>query len=121
VGESVFPETATLDPDAVAVNLQAESEELSELEAGKRVLRSAHEYLGKGVSFSVETTLSGNTYLRMLAEARALGYRTCLFYIRTNGLTINIASLGIARGRPSGILRARTAMGGISPEYSGMT
>jgi predicted ABC-type ATPase len=87
-----FQQTATLDPDAVAVELQAEtSGELSPIEAGKRVLLTAEGYLQKGISFSVETTLSGNTYLRMLADAKKLGYRTCLFYIGTERLTINIA------------------------------
>ena len=117
-----FQQTATLDPDAVAVELQAElSRDVSPIEAGKLdhfaccwvsvercavafslgktpiraaalnythrqnglVLLTAENYLQKGVSFSVETTLSGSTYLRMLLDARHRGYRTCLFYIGT--------------------------------------
>lgn len=86
-----FQQSATLDPDAVAVDLQAQSSgELSPIEAGKQVLLTAGSYLEKGISFSVETTLSGITYLRMLAHAKALGYRTCLFYIGTDSLSINI-------------------------------
>jgi predicted ABC-type ATPase len=86
-----FQQTATLDPDAIAVELQAQSSgELSPIEAGKQVLLTAAGYLDKGVSFSVETTLSGGTYLRMLSDARKLGYRTCIFYIGTDSLTINI-------------------------------
>ncbi len=87
-----FQQTATLDPDAIAVELQAESSgEVSPIEAGKQVLLTAESYLQKGVSFSVETTLSGGTYLRMLVDAKGLGYRTCLFYIGTDSLEINIA------------------------------
>jgi predicted ABC-type ATPase len=87
-----FQQAPTLDPDAVAVELQAQSSgELSPIEAGKQVLMTAETYLRKGVSFSVETTLSGSTYLRMLVEARRLGYRTCLFYIGTDDLVINIS------------------------------
>ncbi len=86
-----FQQTATLDPDAVAVDLQAQSSgQLSPIEAGKQVLITAESYLEKGVSFSVETTLSGVTYLRMLSQAKELGYRTCLFYIGTESLSINI-------------------------------
>jgi predicted ABC-type ATPase len=55
------------------------------------VLATAEAYLAKGVSFSVETTLSGSTYLKMLAAAKTLGYRTLLFYIGTEDLKINIA------------------------------
>jgi predicted ABC-type ATPase len=87
-----FQQAATLDPDAMAVDLQAQtSGEVSPIEAGKQVLIAAESYLAKGVSFSVETTLSGSTYLKMLADAKRLGYRTCLFYIGTEDLSINIS------------------------------
>ena len=87
-----FQQAATLDPDAVAVELQAQSSgQLSPIEAGKQVLLTAEDYLQKGVSFSVETTLSGSTYLKMLVEAKKLGYCTCLFYIGTDNLNINIS------------------------------
>jgi predicted ABC-type ATPase len=89
--KAFFQQSAILDPDAIAVELQAESNtELSNLEAGKEVIRSADAFLAGGVSFSVETTLSGGTYLRMLARARELGYRTRLFYIGTESVDINI-------------------------------
>jgi predicted ABC-type ATPase len=89
--KAFFQQSAILDPDAIAVELQAESNtELSNIEAGKEVIRSADAFLVGGVSFSVETTLSGGTYLRMLARARDLGYRTRLFYIGTESVDINI-------------------------------
>ncbi|MGH9597263.1 MAG: hypothetical protein ACRD3K_10750 [Edaphobacter sp.] len=58
-------------------------------------------FLAGGVSFSVETTLSGGTYLRMFARARELGYRTRLFHIGTESVDINIERV-----------RARVLMGG---------
>jgi len=64
---------------------------VSPIEAGKQVLTTAESYLKKAVSFSVETTLSGSTYLKMLAEAKKLGFDTCLFYIGTQDLSINLA------------------------------
>jgi predicted ABC-type ATPase len=90
--KAFFQQSAVLDPDAIAVELQAQSGgELSDIEAGKEVLRSAEAFLRGRVSFSVETTLSGNTYLRMMDRARQLGYRTRLFYIGTESLEINLA------------------------------
>ena len=89
-----FQSDATLDADAAAVELQAqESGTVGRIEAGREVLRSAKEFLGKKNSFSVETTLAGNTYLRMLADAKKLGYRTRLLYIGTNNIQINIARI----------------------------
>lgn len=51
---------------------------------------AAEEYLQKRISFVVETTLSGGTYLRMMREAKCLGYRTRLFYIGTESIEINL-------------------------------
>jgi predicted ABC-type ATPase len=89
-----FQQSAVLDPDAIAEELQAESNtELSSIEAGKEVIRSAEAFLAGRSSFSVETTLSGGTYLRMLARARELGYKTRLFYIGTESVDINIVRI----------------------------
>jgi predicted ABC-type ATPase len=92
--KAFFQQSAVLDPDAIAVELQAESNiELSDIEAGKEVIRSADAFLTGRISFSVETTLSGGTYLRMLARARELGYKTRLFYIGTESVDINIVRI----------------------------
>jgi predicted ABC-type ATPase len=92
--KAFFQQSAVLDPDAIAVELQAESNtELSDIEAGKEVIRSADRFLAAGVSFSVETTLSGGTYLRMLARAKVLGYRTRLFYRGTESVDINTSRI----------------------------
>jgi predicted ABC-type ATPase len=100
--KAFFQQSAVLDPDAIAVERQAESNtKLSDIEAGKEVIRSANAFLTAKISFSVETTLSGGTYLRMLARASRLGYRTRLFYIGTENVDINIARV-----------KARVLMGG---------
>lgn len=89
-----FQQWANLDPDATAVDLRARtSDEVSPIEAGKRILALADDYLKKKVSFSVETTLSGSTYLKMLAKAKKLGYHTRLFYVGTDDLSINISRI----------------------------
>jgi predicted ABC-type ATPase len=63
-----FQQTATLDPDAVAVELQAEtSGEVSPIEAGKQVLLTAESYLQKGVSFSVD---DGHRVIALKLEGR---------------------------------------------------
>jgi predicted ABC-type ATPase len=92
--KAFFQQSPVLDPDAIAVELQAEfNTKLSDIEAGKEVLRSAEAFLNGRISFSVETTLSGGTYLRMLARARELGDKTRLFYIGTESVDINIVRI----------------------------
>jgi len=86
-----FQETPVLDPDAVAVKLEATSGEgVSAIEAGKQVLRSADDFFEKSLSFVIETTLSGGTHLKMMRRAKELKYRVRLFYIGTEGVEINI-------------------------------
>jgi predicted ABC-type ATPase len=46
--------------------------------------------LKKKESFLVETTLSGNTYMRMMKRAVMLGYKIRLIYVGTESVEINI-------------------------------
>lgn len=47
--------------------------------------------LEKRVSFSFETVMSSPDKVALLEKARALGYRTCLYYIATEDPAINVA------------------------------
>jgi predicted ABC-type ATPase len=90
-GREGFQEAAVLDPDAIARSMKATGrEDTSGIDAGRQVLLLAQGFLAKGESFLVETTLSGNTYLRMMAQAKLLGYRTILMYVGTNDIAINL-------------------------------
>ena len=86
-----FQDAPVLDPDAVAKSLQElTSVPGSDLEAGKQVLRKADELLGASQSFTVETTLSGSTYLRIASRARDRGYVVVGVFIGTSSVEINI-------------------------------
>jgi predicted ABC-type ATPase len=50
-------------------------------------------YLARGESFSVETTLSGKNYLKMMADARRRGFEIVLIYIGTDRVEINLARI----------------------------
>ena len=90
-GREGFQESAALDPDAIALSLQtAIPEGGSVIDAGRAVLTMAEKLLADNQSFLVETTLSGNTYLKMIARARAIGYRTILLYVGTADVSINL-------------------------------
>jgi predicted ABC-type ATPase len=68
-----FQESSVLDPDAIARSLKATGANSgSIIDAGREVLLIAERLLISGQSFTVETTLSGNTYLRMMTRAKAL-------------------------------------------------
>ncbi len=62
----------------------------SDIEAGKRVLRLAEDLIKKRNSFTIETTLSGSTYLRMAAQAKQVGFNIMVVFVGTASVEINI-------------------------------
>ena len=53
----------------------------------------ANTYLERGETFSVETTLSGKNYLKMMTNARCRGFEIVLVYIGTDRVEINLARI----------------------------
>lgn len=86
----VFP---VLDPDAIARSLQdTVVGPTSEIEAGKRVLRQANELIEAPQSSTVETTLSGSTYLKMAKRAREAGFNVMAILVGTASVDINLSA-----------------------------
>lgn len=91
ISKTNFQQYPVLDPDAIARSLQTSAGQgHSDIEAGKRVLRDAEELIEKQQSFTVETTLSGSTYLRMAARAQAAGFIVVVFFVGTTSVEINL-------------------------------
>jgi predicted ABC-type ATPase len=86
-----FQQAPVLDPDAIAKSIRDTLPGAdSDIEAGKRVLRRAEDLIESGQSFTVETTLSGSTYLRMAARAKESGLLIAVIFIGTISVEINI-------------------------------
>lgn len=79
-----------IDPDLEARLLRPDAPEAAALEGGKQAIKRARAYLENNESFAAETTLSGNTYLRMMAEARQKGWQVNLIYIGVADAEISI-------------------------------
>jgi len=54
---------------------------ISEREAGEIALRQRNFYLSETASFSIETTLSGMSEVRLMRRARAAGYKVSFVYV----------------------------------------
>lgn len=94
-GKSSFTKLSTtnillIDPDAIAREISSESPESAELAAGRQAIELAREYIQSNCSFVVETTLAGNTYLKLMREVKGLGWFVALTYIGINNPTTNI-------------------------------
>ena len=58
-----------LDPDAIARELNPLDPAAAAMAAGRDVLKRTTDYLNQGVSFAVETTLSGRGRVDLIREA----------------------------------------------------
>jgi predicted ABC-type ATPase len=90
-GKAKFQAAPVLDPDAIAKSIQETlPTKNSDLEAGRRVLLLAEELITSQQSFTVETTLSGSTYLRMASRAKQAGFNIMVIFVGTTSVEINI-------------------------------
>jgi predicted ABC-type ATPase len=70
-----------LNADEIARGLSPLDPSLSAFKAGRLLLEEARTLMKAKTSFAIESTLSGRTYLALIREAKALGYRFLLHYI----------------------------------------
>ena len=70
-----------LNADEIARGLSPLDASLSAFRAGRILLEEARSLMKAKASFAIESTLSGKTYLALIREAKAQGYRFLLHYI----------------------------------------
>ncbi len=70
-----------LNADEIARGLSPVDPSLSAFKAGRLLLEEARALMKTKSSFAIESTLSGKTYVAMIRNAKALGYRLILHYI----------------------------------------
>lgn len=83
-------EVPVIDPDREARLLQPDKPEAAALAGGRQAIKRARAYLANNQSFTVETTLSGNTYLRIMAEAKRKGWQVALICIGVDNVQTSI-------------------------------
>ena len=105
-----------INADLIAAGLSPSAPESAAIEAGRLMLHEIERCARRGESFAFETTLSGVSYLRRIAEWRAQGYRVSLFFLALPDAETAIARVA-ARVRQGGhhipepIIRRRFAGG----------
>lgn len=71
-----------LNADEIARGLSPLDPTLSAFKAGRLLLEEARALIAARSSFAIESTLSGKTYVALIREAKAQGYRFLLHYIQ---------------------------------------
>ncbi len=70
-----------LNADLIAAGLSPFAPETQNVRAGRLLLERIRELATERVDFSLETTLSGRTYVKQLRDMRTSGYRVVLFFL----------------------------------------
>ena len=70
-----------INPDLIAAGLSPFDPAAVAARAGRLMLEEVRRMIRSGGSFAFESTLSGKSYLRLIAQARATGYVIRLFYL----------------------------------------
>ena len=70
-----------INADIIAAELCPENPESVAVRAGRMMLGQIALKVEKGVSFALETTLSGRVYAKAIPRWRALGYEVILFFL----------------------------------------
>lgn len=79
-----------IDPDAIARTINADSSRDVGMQAGRAAIRQFREAIENRESFSMETTLTGNSSLGRMEEAKAAGYEVRLRYVGLESADLNV-------------------------------
>ena len=70
-----------INPDLIARGLSPFDPDIALARAGRLVLECIQQFSATRTDFAFETTLSGRSYVRVIRELRAAGYRIGMFYL----------------------------------------
>jgi predicted ABC-type ATPase len=63
-----------IDPDAIAKEIDPIDPASAAIAAGRKALSLSQQYIQSEASFVVETTFSGNTYIKLMREEKSHGW-----------------------------------------------
>jgi predicted ABC-type ATPase len=70
-----------LDPDAIARTINPSNPYAAAISAAREVLNRTSAYFDQGLSFAVETTLSGRGRVELIHQAKSRGYKVNLIFV----------------------------------------
>jgi predicted ABC-type ATPase len=105
-----------LNADLIAAGLSPFAPDTQNLRAGRLLLERIAELADERIDFGFETTLSGKTYLRLLGNLKASGYRLVIWYLwlPSAELAVNrVANRALQGGHsvPRDVIRRRYSAG----------
>lgn len=92
VGYAIPP---VINPDVIAQGFSPDDPDGAAAPAAREALRQRSEALARRESFSIETTLSGRSELRLIDDARSAGYRISMTYLALESPDVNVDRVSI--------------------------
>ncbi len=74
-----------VNPDVIAAALPRVDGRLDERRAGELAVAERNGFLARGEDFGIETTLSGNSALRFMRQAKSADFKVTLVYVGLSG------------------------------------
>lgn len=102
-----------LNADYLALGLSPLSPETAVMKAGRLLLAEFKSLVARKLTFALESTLSGLTYLRLLRQAKQGGFRIYLHYLWLPAPTVAIARVR-ERVKKGGTMFPSLTSGGVS-------
>ncbi|HKN22911.1 MAG TPA: AAA family ATPase [Terracidiphilus sp.] len=107
-----FEKYEFLNADEIARSISPQNVEAAALAAGRVLIARMRESISEGTSFGLETTCSGKSYLRLLNQCKAEGWRVILLYFWLDSPETAIARVAQRVGRgghdiPEEVIRRR--------------
>lgn len=90
-----------INADVIAKGLNASNTKGGAIDAGKIMLTEIHQAIKERIDVSFETTLSGRTWIKLIAEAKKNDYSICIHY-----LIVDNSEIALQR------IKKRVALGG---------
>jgi predicted ABC-type ATPase len=86
--------------DLIAKGISPFDPEGALIEAGRVLITRVHQLIEEGISFALETTLSGKTQLDLIQKAKERGYRIRLYYVYLNSVELSLNRIAdrVAKG-----------------------
>ena len=105
-----------INADLIALGIAPFQPEKAAVRAGRLMLDMIRDCVRRGEDFAFESTLSGRTYARLVAEWKKAGYRVVIFFLDlpTAELAVKRVAARVAQGGhnvPEAVIRRRFAAG----------
>lgn len=89
-----------IDPDAIAKNFNVNITKAINGRAGREAIRQFKSFIANKTPFSMETTLSGNSSIRRMKDAKAANFNVVLHFVglETPDLNVDRVAIRVANG-----------------------